>query len=86
MILERIEIPSSFHKWAIKQLKAEHEKEQQDRNQILESYHKALNRCVSKLDTLFNMRLNKEISEEEYRGKKNELIKEKNKNISNNYC
>ena len=78
-ILDRIEIPSSFHSWAIKQLKKEHEREQEDRNLIVESYQKALKRCVNKLDTLFNMRLNDEISENEYRAKKNELIKEKSK-------
>ena len=77
--LERIEIPSSFHKWAIKQLKAEHQQEKQDRSHIFESYNKALNSCVSKLDTLFNMRLNNEISEDEYRAKKNDLLREKNK-------
>ncbi|NIP30314.1 MAG: recombinase family protein, partial [Candidatus Dadabacteria bacterium] len=49
-ILEKIEIPASFHQWAVKYLKQEHEKEKSDRNEIIELYQKSLNRCTSKLD------------------------------------
>ncbi len=78
-ILERIEIPDSFHQWAMKHLKEEHKKEQTDRDEIIDSYQKSFKRCVAKIDNLLNMRLNEEISFDEYVIKKEELLKDKRK-------
>jgi len=78
-ILSQIEIPPSFHQWAIKYLKEEQAKEQTDRDEIIKSYQKALEGCVRKIDNLFNMRVDEEVSAKEYTAKKDELIKEKQK-------
>ena len=76
-ILEKIEIPTEFHNWVMKQLKLENEKEIQDRNKILESQKKAYDNCVNKIDRLIEMRLNNEITEDEFISKKSELLREK---------
>ncbi len=78
-VLGKISIPIQFRKWAIKQLKEEHSKESVDREKITQAYRQNLDVCNRKLDSLFNMRLNDEISAEEYICKKNNLIQEKQK-------
>jgi len=76
-ILERIEIPPEFCKWAIEQLKTEHEKEQVDRNIILSTQQRSYNTCIQKLDNLIDMRASNLITEEEFLRKKSQLTKEK---------
>ena len=76
-ILERIEIPPEFHQWAVKQLKKESKIEVEDRNKILESQKRAYKNCVKKIDRLIEMRMNNEISQEEFLRKKKELLEEK---------
>lgn len=78
-ILEDIRIPPEFHQWAIKYLKEDNQKEATDREQIIDSHNKCLNQCIKKIESLFNMRVNGEISAEEYTKKKDELIQEKEK-------
>lgn len=75
-VLDKINIPKEFHEWAMKYLKEEHEKEQEDRGSILKSQQKALDDCVKKLDVIFDMRLNGEISPQEYSKKKENLVNE----------
>lgn len=78
-ILDNITIPKEFHEWAIKYLKAEHTKEQEDRDRILKAQRKALDECKSKLDTIFKMRLDEELDSEEYKVRKKNLLSEKAK-------
>jgi len=78
-VLEKIEIPSSFHQWAIKQLKAEQSAEKNDRKEITASHRKSLDACVRKLHALFDLRLTGEVSPEEFKTHKATIIKEKHK-------
>ncbi len=78
-ILSRISIPKQFQAWAIKQLKREHSKENIDRKKITEAHRHNLDTCTKRLEALFNMRLNGEISSDEYIRKKDRLLKEKRK-------
>ncbi len=68
-----------LQQWAIKQLKEEHAKEKIDRDEITQAHRRNLDGCTKKLDALFNMRLNEEISAEEYARKKDALMQEKQK-------
>ena len=77
--LDKIEIPSEFHKWAIKYLKEEQSKETVDRDEILKSQQKRLDACLKKLDSIFEMRMNDEIDSSEYSQRKEKLLEEKQK-------
>lgn len=68
-----------FREWAIRQLKEEHSKEKIDREEITKAHRYNLDACTKKLDGLLTMRLNGEISAEEYGQKKNGLVQEKQK-------
>ncbi len=76
-ILEKIEIPSTFHQWAIKYLKEEQCKETVDREKILSSQQKRLDTSKKKLNSLFEMRLNGELEASEYIQRKGKLEEEK---------
>ena len=76
-ILSRIKISPEFHQWAMKQLKIENKKEIRDRNEILENQKKTYKNCIKKIDTLIEMRMNDEITQEEFLKKKSDLVKEK---------
>ncbi len=78
-LLERINIPPSFHEWAIEQLKTELENENTNRAEITRAQRKAYDRCVSKLESLLDLHLTGDVSQEEYRKHKEKLIKEKTK-------
>ena len=78
-ILGKIEIPPSFHAWAIKYLKEEQSKETLDRDEIKKSQQKRLDSCVRKQDALFEMRIDGEIDSSEYIKRKEKLAEEKQK-------
>ncbi|MCM8775762.1 MAG: zinc ribbon domain-containing protein [Candidatus Omnitrophica bacterium] len=78
-VIGKITIPPQFRDWAIKQLKEEQSREIVDRDEITKAHRHNLDACVKKIDALFNMRLNEEISPEEYTTKKDDLLKEKQK-------
>lgn len=78
-VLGKITIPVQFREWAIRQLKEEHSKEKIDREEITKAHRYNLDACSKKLDGLLTMRLNGEISAEEYAQKKNVLVQEKQK-------
>ena len=59
------------------QLKIEVEKEGKDRNAILTNQQRAYEASVRKLDSLIEMRMNKEVTQEEFLAKKADLLKEK---------
>jgi len=77
--LSRINIPSSFHLWAIKQLKSEQATEKEDQKEIVTAHRKAWDTCKRKLDALFDLRLSGEINSEEFSRHKEKLIQEKHK-------
>ncbi len=76
-MLENIRIPEEFHKWAIKYLKEEQSKETNDSKEILESQLRRLDDSKKKLNSLFEMRMNEELSAEEYKQRKEKLLEEK---------
>lgn len=76
-ILQSIEIPYEFAEWVIKQLKADNEKESESRNQIISNLQREYNGTVQKIDSLIDMRASNEITEDEFRNKKDQLISEK---------
>ncbi|GAH75790.1 unnamed protein product, partial [marine sediment metagenome] len=76
-ILERIEIPHSFYRWAIKQLEKENKEELKDRNLIIGNQRNAYDNCVKRIDKLIELRMNDEITQDEFLKKKSELLKEK---------
>ena len=78
-ILERIEIPPEFSQWAIAQLKKEADKEVGSRKSILTAQRKNYDDCLNKLNRLLEMRMNEEITPEEFSEKKTELNREKSR-------
>lgn len=76
-ILGKIEIPPSFHQWAINQLKSEQTQEEDDQKEITASHRKSLDACVKKLNALLDLRLSGEVSPEEFNVHKAKLLKEK---------
>ena len=77
--LGKIAIPTSFHLWAIKQLKAEQANENSDQQEIVEAHRKAWDACKRKLDALFDLRLTGEVNQKEFLRHKEKLLKEKHK-------
>ncbi len=78
-ILERIEIPPEFSQWAIAQLKEEASKEVGSRKSILTTQRKNYDDCLKKLDRLLEMRMNEEITPEEFAEKKTGMNREKSR-------
>jgi len=76
-ILGSIEIPESFHQWAINCLKEESNKDQDDRHSIIQGHQDNLSLCNRKLETVVSMRINQELEAEEFKQRKNELMDEK---------
>ncbi|MDA1191867.1 MAG: hypothetical protein O3A46_09330, partial [Candidatus Poribacteria bacterium] len=75
--LSRIEIDERYVEWAIKRLRAVHKRESKSRTGELRKQQSALHATTRKLDALMEMRLSGEITEDEYRRKKGELLREK---------
>jgi len=78
-VLGIIRIPAEFHQWTIKYLREEHSKEISDRVGITDAQRKCLDNCTKRIDMLLNMRLNGEITPEEFKAKNETLLKEKYK-------
>lgn len=76
-VFEQIEIPASFHKWAVENLKIVAKTESRDRDLIIENQRKGYDKTVQTIDNLINMRANGEISEAEFKTNKINLLKEK---------
>lgn len=75
--LQRIQINQRYLDWAIRYLREAHKRESASRGAILESQQRAFRGVCRKLDTLLEMRMREEITEEEYRAKKTALAREK---------
>ncbi|MCX6766845.1 MAG: recombinase family protein [Candidatus Moranbacteria bacterium] len=78
-ILGQIEIPASFKEWAVKKLHEENEKEMEFRNKVISDKRRNYDSSVARLDRLLDMRINGEISENEFTEKKKPLEEEKAK-------
>ncbi|NDD66306.1 hypothetical protein EBZ35_01440 [bacterium] len=72
-----IQIPDSFHQWAINALKEEKMKEEDGRHELIQAHQDNLSLVNRKLETLLSMRLNEEIGQDEYLARKNQLVSEK---------
>ena len=77
IVLEKIEIPEEFYEWAIAGLRTDSGKEIIDRNKIIENQKKEYDACVKKIDGLIEMRMNNELSQEEFMDRKLDLMREK---------
>ncbi len=75
--LGRIEIPRDFYDWAIEVLKSETEHERADRETILTNQRREYDKVVRKLESLLEMRINKELDEKEFADQKARLLGEK---------
>lgn len=76
-ILCSIEIPPEFHEWAMNQLKQLRKKEIKDKETIRISQQRSLVEITKQIKELLTMRMNGEITPEEYHTNKVELTKEK---------
>jgi site-specific DNA recombinase len=74
--LSSLRISPAFHQWAMDELKKEHEREKSDRTCILHNQQTEYKRVCQKLDSLFEMRLNKELESDDYIERKKEYESE----------
>ncbi|MFC1802328.1 recombinase family protein [Patescibacteria group bacterium] len=75
--LGSIEIPKSFHKWAVGVLKSQNEVESVSRDKILGNLNSEYNQIVKKIDNIIDMRAGGELTKEEFETRKNNLTTEK---------
>jgi len=78
-ILSQIEIPATFHEWALKELEKETKQESEDRNKILNDLQNSYQQCLNEIDGVIGMRARRELDEEDYKRKMSELSEKKNK-------
>lgn len=76
-LLENIEIPESFHRWAIDQLRNEHSEEIEQRQLTQKRNRELYDEAQTKLDRLVDMRLSDLISEADFKVKKESIEREK---------
>ena len=75
--LAKLQIPTDFKEWAVARLKQMNEKEVSDREQIYGNQRREYEACVRRIDNLIDMRVNSEITEDEFKAKKIALLSEK---------
>lgn len=75
--LATIEIPTAFKNWALARLKEMNTQEVSDRERIYGAQRREYEACVRKVDNLIDMRANGELTEDEYRNRKQTLLAEK---------
>lgn len=78
-LLESFEIPLEFKEWAKKYLNEINKKEHNDRISIVKSLQYSYNTTQKKIDNLLELKLQDLITEDEYRAKKLDLMKLRNK-------
>ncbi|HAO64909.1 TPA: hypothetical protein DCQ44_02925, partial [Candidatus Taylorbacteria bacterium] len=77
--LGKIEIPADFSQWALARLKEQNTKEIDDREKIYGSQRRGYDASVRKIDNLIDMRANQEITEDEFKDRKEVALAEKAK-------
>lgn len=75
-VLEKLHLPDRIVSWAHQYLTETAEEEKGNLRTVVESLEKALNDCRSQLDRLTQMRLRDLLTDEEYLGKKTELLRQ----------
>lgn len=78
-ILAEIELPSDFCEWALDVLKSNNVMEATGRDQILSSQRTEYDKVLKRLDTLIEMRVNGEITDDEYAKSKSTFLNEKHR-------
>jgi DNA invertase Pin-like site-specific DNA recombinase len=78
-LLDQITIPPEFHQWAMKALREELGKEKHDDESIQAAQRKRLDVCEQQLSALLEMRLNGELTPQEYLAKKEAILQERQK-------
>ncbi len=78
-IVESVALPSDFAKWAMGIIAKENREESGMRESLLVNQRSAHDWCCKKIDAIIDMRAGGEITEEEFRIKKETLSKEKNR-------
>jgi site-specific DNA recombinase len=76
-VLNKIEIPESFNKWAISILKSQNEVEFVSRDKILDNQRKEYDEVLKKIDNLIDMRADGELTKQEFEERKNKVTQEK---------
>ena len=72
--VDKITIIPKFRDWALERLREFHKKEGQDQENIYETQHKTMLSCQKQLNKLLDMRLQDQVTEEEYNTKRNILL------------
>lgn len=80
--LNSINMPEEFHEWGMKWLERENTREVDIRETARSAQQKAYDEAVRMLDRYGDMRAREELSEEEYREKKTQWLKEKGRCFS----
>jgi site-specific DNA recombinase len=75
--LAGLTIPDSFHKWAMKWFEKENQSETKLRTSMISQHRQAYNKSLKLLDRYIEMRAHEELTEEEFREKKGQALKEK---------
>ena len=75
--LAKLEIPTDFKEWAMARLRQMNEKEVEDRERIYGNQRHEYEACVRRGDNLIDMRANSEITEDEFKSKKETILAEK---------
>lgn len=75
--LSEVEIPRDFSEWALGLLRMETDRDKVTRDQMLSKFQNDYNKCLQRIDTLKDMRMNREIDAEEFAVRKTEVETEK---------
>src|SRR3989344_725465 len=75
--IDSITIPPDLHDFALKWSRQENARQAQATESILDTQHKAYKECLKKLSGLIDMRANQEITEEEFKMRKEPLTADK---------
>jgi site-specific DNA recombinase len=82
-LLSRIQISERFKTWAIKHLNEVNDQEVDIRNSVIESLDEAYKNCVQRIDNLVKLKISPQnsdgslLSDEEFKGQKSDLLREK---------
>lgn len=76
-VLESIEIPEVFHRWAMKRLRRHNRQETEARNGMLSDLKRRMEECNKKISGIIDMRAAGELNAEEFVARKGDLVKEK---------
>jgi len=76
-VIDKIQIPPEFHDWTMDELSLENKEQAKDNDLIINNQQKAYDECVKEIKGMIGMRARKELDEETYVSRMDELNKEK---------